>query len=236
MNRYYTEEEMIFLKENYKKLSNKELAKSLNRSEKSINNKLYSMNLYKQKWTKEEMIFLEENAERGDRYLARSLNKSIASIRSKRTRMRIKSYRDLSASEVAKILKIDTKAVIRWKEFGLKMKKNDPSKISSPYKIKFEALIKFLKENKELWNANNVDLHGLGKEEKWLVEKRKEDLKRIWFRNWTKEEDARLIFLRNKGKSCADIGKELRRNTNAVSKRYCKLYYERKKKGEVNAI
>ena len=232
----WTEEEIEFLKENYKNMNNKEIAKNLNRSETAVNNKLFIMNLCKKKWSKTEMEFLENNAERGDKYLAKRLNRSISSIRSKRRRMRITTYKDLSAREVGEILKTDTKTIIRWKKIGLKMRKNNPKKLYSPYKIKMKDLLKFLKENQDLWNANNVDLYGLGKEEQWIIDKRKEDYKKIWFKRWSKEDDNRLIFLRNQGKTCVEIGAELGRNANAISKRYCKLYKERIKKGEVNAI
>lgn len=232
----WTEEEIKFLKENYRELESKEIAKKLNRSISSIRNKLFYLDINKKKWTKKEIEFLQEHIENTDKYLAKKLNRSIKSIKRKKHGMKLKDYTILTASEVGRILKVDAKTITRWKVLGLKMKKNNPEKISSPFRIKIDELIKFLKANQDLWNASKLDLYALGIEPKWLVEKRKKDYKKIQFRNWTKEEDARLIFLRNQDKSCIEIGKELGRTKDAVSKRYCKLYYERKKKGEINAI
>lgn len=235
MSGKWSKDELKFLKENYRKLEGKEIAKKLNRSESSIRNKLFYLKINKKKWTKKEIEFLEENIERTDRYLSKKLNRSIKSIKRKKHGMKLKDYTILTASEVARILKVDVKTIIRWNKLGLKMKKNNPEKVCSPFRIKTDELLKFLKKNQKLWNASKLDLYALGVEPKWLIEKRKEDYKKIWFKKWTKEEDARLIFLRNQGKGCIDIGKELGRTSEAISKRYCKLYYERKK-GEVNAI
>ncbi|WP_297639659.1 hypothetical protein [uncultured Clostridium sp.] len=231
----WTNEEIEFLKKNYRKLESKEIAKKLNRTEKSVQSKLYELKLNKKKFSEEEIKFIEDNIERSDEYLAKKLNRDKISIHRKVLRLKLERTNIVNASEVARILKVDTKTITRWKEKGLTMTKNNPKKINSPLKIRINSLLIFLGKNQDIWDSSKLDLYGLGIEPKWLIEKRKKDLKKIGYRCWSKIDDSRMIMLRNRGVSCKEVARELNRTENAISKRYAKLYNERKR-GEVNAI
>ena len=67
----------------------------------------------------------------------------------------------------------------------------------------------------------------LGKEPKWVAEKRKLDFinpNKKSIRKWTKEDDEKLIFMCNSGKySCHEIAETLNRSRQAISSRASKL-------------
>lgn len=93
--------------------------------------------------------------------------------------------------------------------------------------ININSFWKWAEENKEIIDFSNTKENFLGKEPKWVAEKRKLDFinpNKKSIRKWTKEDDERLIFMCNSGKySCHEIAETLNRSRQAISSRASKL-------------
>lgn len=152
----------------------------------------------------------------------------------------IKKVNEMSATEVSKILNVDVKTVLRWKDKGLPMKAKSKA-YRSPRIISFKSLLAFLKSHQSLWDSTKVELYALGLETEWLKEKRKMDYKKKIEsgnanKKWSKLEEERLIFLRNKNLSLKEISELMGRSEKALSRKYCKLYKEELRKVKNDAI
>lgn len=86
----WTNEEIEFLKKNYKIYSIKELSEILGKSLYQIESKKISLRLYKIKvWEDEEVEFLKKNKEKSLYCLSMKLNRSIAAIKAKKRKHKI---------------------------------------------------------------------------------------------------------------------------------------------------
>lgn len=87
---FWTSEEITYLKDNYKLLEINELEKKLNKSLYQINLMLIELNMItKKKWTEAELQFLENNLQENSSWLANHLNRSVASVKSKKRVLRL---------------------------------------------------------------------------------------------------------------------------------------------------
>jgi hypothetical protein len=86
--RLWRNDEITFIQNNWKELTDKKMAKKINRSIDSVRKKRQEINLRKKpqrRWSNKELIFLKENyKEMTDRKLAKKLDKPIYTIQNKR--------------------------------------------------------------------------------------------------------------------------------------------------------
>ncbi len=83
--RFWTEQEIEFLKENYRKLPAIEVAKILNRKVRDIFQKTHRLNLEgKRHWTEEEIKVLRDTIHLTSKETAKLLNRSVGSVDAKR--------------------------------------------------------------------------------------------------------------------------------------------------------
>ncbi|MGL5208415.1 hypothetical protein [Cetobacterium sp.] len=86
----WTIEEIEYLKSNYSFISLKKLGKKLDKSEYQINLMLTKLNLLeKRSWTQKELNFLKQNLNKSSISLANQLKRSVASIKSKKRRLKL---------------------------------------------------------------------------------------------------------------------------------------------------
>lgn len=100
----------------------------------------------------------------------------------------------LVACQVSKILKVDLKTLKLWNvKYNFPMEKKTLRK-RYRYLINLEDLMKWLENNKEIWDASRVEVYALTYEPQWLQEKRKYDYHhRSKLKKWTKEEDKKVL-------------------------------------------
>ncbi len=106
----WTKEEEQWLKENYQKFSNKELAEKFGVSETSIQKKLASLGLTRQqqkKWTKEDEEFLKENYESMSiEELAKKFNVTPLAVKKKLARLGLSKRSKKRTSEQTEVIKV----------------------------------------------------------------------------------------------------------------------------------
>lgn len=110
-NNFFTEKEDEIIKLNKGKLTNKDIAKLLGRSESSIKNRSARLGLNKKpsrKFTQEEEDFIRDNFLKMEySQIAKTLDRSLVSIRTKINNMGLKKYSDSWTEEEDKLL-LDT--------------------------------------------------------------------------------------------------------------------------------
>ena len=105
----WTDEQLIFLKENHAELTGLEISKVLGRSVDSVRGKASELGLKKtRKWTKEEEEFLKNNYEKmTDRELGESLNRTTKSIDPRMRKLNLKRNIDLSGKTFGRLLVVN---------------------------------------------------------------------------------------------------------------------------------
>ena len=184
-------------------------------------------------WTPEEYQYLEEN---WGKYtipqLAKKLNRSNQAVRIKIVRRglgrAVNNANCLNARQTSDLMGVDIHTVTDYwiAKCGLKSKLKAPYGEKNQYFIDFEDLIKWLKNNQNLWDSRKIEIYALGKEFDWLVHKRKSDIKipKRRFQKWTANEDAVLIKLFKTGKyTYKQIGEAINRSENSVERRISRL-------------
>ena len=129
--------------------------------------------------------------------------------------------------DIAKLLNVDHCVVMRWiNKRGLKARKRVMNK-DKRIQIEHNTLYEWLKENQNLWNASKLEEMALGKEEEWLIEKRKKD-KSYQNKNITylKEEDEKIIKLYMRGLTDFQISEKMNRSFYGIKHRVKKLRNE----------
>lgn len=164
--------------------------------------------MHYKRWSENEIEYLKINW--GDKSLiaiARKLGRTQKAVLSKKYELNLCSLDNtVTVTEVSRLLNIDKKRIFKWREKGLKIAKNN--KFKGRTKINFFSLVEFLKNNQDLWDSRKVELYALGKEYKWLKEKRENDKFRPISKKWTKYEELKLKNLKAKGLNVKEILKE----------------------------
>lgn len=177
----------------------------------------------KRKWTIEEEEMLKELwGKVVPKSIAKRLNRTETSIiiRAKRLNLGPFCQEYLTFNNIADLLGLDPHCISdTWKSKGLKYKK-----YKNKYLVKVENLLKFMKENQDLWDSRKLEPLIFGKEPKWLKEKRELDKTKPKnkFVKWTPTQDNMLITYLRKY-NYEEIGKMLGRSTNSVERRVARL-------------
>ena len=100
-NRIWTEEEIKYLKENYAKLSAKEIAKNLKRTKNAIKTKVMKLKINKRIWTAAEIKYIKENYSLLKPVkIANKLNRSLGGIINIANKLGLENYKDWSDEEL----------------------------------------------------------------------------------------------------------------------------------------
>ena len=193
------------------------------------------------RWTKEELAYLEERADSMSTYaIAKALNRSYSAVNMKANREGIPLFNNatemLSTYAISNMMGIEARAVRRWHRHGLKYKK-----IHSRQMHKQENLIKFLRDNQELWDATRGDLY-IVSSYPWFKEKYQKDLAKKkanpnQTKNWSKTDEHTLVHLRDKGWSYKRLAERYGHSESACRQKYCAIKrMEREKCEEVGAV
>ncbi len=180
----WTDEELAFLRENWGKLPRAEIARRLGRSIPSINIKAGALDLRRKKpprWTPEEVRFLRENWGRLTiRQLAKRLNRTEHGILVKSKRLKLGPIQDKSCftkHEICGLLGVDHRKVERWIEAGLLKAKvaktgREWGKSKGITEVKPQELLRFLRENQDLWDTRTAgDIMKAVRKKELLAEK-----------------------------------------------------------------
>lgn len=188
------------------------------------------------KWTKEDEFLLESMwGNKNMSYLCKKFNRSKNAIVLKARALNLgKAYDSglyLLVTQVGDMLGYSATVVVNWiTKYGLPAKKKILIE-SERYFIDEGKLVKWLKENQNLWNANNLQLNAFGAkvENDWLKEKRKKDINRKKkCERFSKGEIEFLILEYNKGKTYNQIAKCLGRTKFSVKEKARQLQREKK--------
>lgn len=181
-------------------------------------------------WTKEEENFLIENwGVLSIPQIANKLNKTEKAISMKKHRLKLGPFIEngdyISGNELFKTLGYSNpRSVLNktiWKDNGFPMfnKKINTKRVKCVNVNKFWL---WAKKNQDLLDFSGYTQYALGKEPKWVNEKRiKDRQKRKYIESkWTQKEDEYLIFLVNQFKyTCKEISDKLNRSENAIHHR-----------------
>ena len=243
MDNLFIEKEVELLK----KLSNKhhysDIAKIMNKTENDIYMFAKKHNIpiikHERKWTKEEeskLIDLWGNVDIIN--ISKELNKPIFSIKIKVSKMgldaiMIDNHDLLSISDISDLFNVPRKRIINnWKNLGLKINMKGINSHYSYYVIKWEDLIKFLENNQNEWDSNDLKENVIGIEPDWLFIKRQKDKKEnpLWHRVWIEEDIVEIYNLFKRGKNYEEISlltdrnfemiKHLLKNSGYILKEY----------------
>ena len=182
------------------------------------------------KWTPEEIAYLNKYMGNKTVYeLAKALHRTRSSIKSKTISM---GYRGgfigntelYTMKDVAALTGMTKDQIsITWQIHGLPVKHQGMFvTVTEP------QLLKFMKNNPNLWDKSKCDAHFFGKYP-WFRESGDRKVNRVW----TEIEDQRLIFLRNKGLTYKQIGEQIGRLEDAIRSR---LHKQKTKRGEFYEI
>lgn len=191
------------------------------------------------RWTKEEMEYLEKYwGSYTVSFIAKKLNRTEYAVLRKSKAMKLggcyTATDHLSMNNVSKIMGVSYKAVRdTWVKKGLYFRKKALRNLLVSY-IKQDCLLKWLKENTDVWDSRNVvDTHFFSGCD-WFEEKCKEDSKKPVKRNrpWTALDDNTLISLIRKGHTYPEIAEAIQRSESSVGTRVMRL----KKQGKLPPI
>lgn len=182
------------------------------------------------KWTPEEIAYLHKYMGYKTVYeLAKSLHRTRSSVKSKSISLGYKggfigNTELYTMRDVAALTGMTKDQIsITWQRNGL------PVKHQGMFVTVSESqLLKFMKNNPNLWDKSKCDAHFFGKYA-WFRESGERKVNRVW----TEYEDQRLKFLRSKGLTYKQIGDQIGRTEDAIRSR---LHKQKMKRGEFYEI
>ena len=227
---YWTEEEILQLKELAPRLHYKKIAKKLNKTSNAVYLKARKLNITLiqsgRKWTKEEEEKLKEEwGNRKVELIAKEMQRTVFSLRVKAVRMKLgamilNNTDVLLLSDISELLNV-TEDMVRnsWLKKGLKMIDVAVTKNKSYKAVTIEDLMEFLRVNQEIWDSKNLERNILGLEPVWLQEKRKNDLDKTYktYNFWTEEEKKEAIFWLKQGNDYEFIAEKVKHSAGAVA-------------------
>ena len=185
------------------------------------------------RWTQEEMDFLEDKwGVIGVNAIAKQLNRPVKGIITKAERMQLGGAYDsyLTTNKIAEMFGIHRQTVLRNWIYGYGLKATStPFRRQRVHRIKMEELVEWLEANQDKWSSVNLELHALGEEYDWLVEKRKRDANpTVKSGDWTMKEYNQLIEWSDAGVPLSEIAIRLNRTYYSV-RRKRQWYLDKKK-------
>ena len=140
----------------------------------------------------------------------------------------------VTKSEVTKALGINERKLQSWVKRGLPAHR---SKTNRTYGLMYDVdeLLRFMERHQDDYDGSQVDESFFYQLPTWLREKRQADLSRgkeNRKKNWTNEEDRRLMRLFLAGMTDKELSRELKRSEQAIRSRRFILGLSRKQAGE----
>jgi hypothetical protein len=173
--------------------------------------------------------------------ISQKLKRSVGSVQRKIERMKLSRSTefagDLTASALAKLLKVDVHTVRLWiKKYELPHQRRIVGYEREYIFIEPSSFWEWAKTHQSLINFCKIEKNAIPPEPEWLDEARTRDYYSIPQKNhqlWTDEEDKLIWHLfYERGYSQEKIGKEVKRSKRAVQKRLSEL---RKQKRKIDA-
>lgn len=185
-------------------------------------------------WTKEDLDYLEAswgNIKKPVRAIAKKLQKSELAVIQKAIEIglggaKTAAEEHMTMNQVHLALKVDTKTIKGWvKEYGLHFTRATVALKQENLLIKKTALLKWLKQHQDLWDATKVEEFILGQEPGWLKEKRKRDREEASRQlpragePWTDEEQRKMVDYYRLGYKIKEIAAKLGRTEGSLYQR-----------------
>lgn len=231
MRKEWTKDEVEFLINNYRDMPFKKLVEELQRSESSVRDKAYRLELKSgRNWTEKELEYFTENWGTVSLLtMAKRLGRSVDSLRNKAHRLDLGPFLDNGEYVTLNQLFIclgrgKSYSYVRdqWANRGLPVKRKRVAK-NSFLVIYLDDFWDWAETNQTLIDFSRLEEGILGKEPDWLKEQRKSDIQmrqRYKTDPWTAAEDLeleRLVKLHRYG--YREISMKLRRTEGAVKRR-----------------
>lgn len=183
----------------------------------------------RREWKIDEIVYLEEHIgvykiETIAKKMGRSLNSVVMKINRLGLANTKKQTGLITIGELARHLKVDRNTVKGWvQNHELPCTKKITRYNKRFYFIDPLDFWKWAEVHKDKVQFSKIEPRVLLPEPDWVEKERQKDLqtdKKRVYKNWTTEEDKRLLELRNKGLTYKEIGKIMNRSAYSVEHRY----------------
>lgn len=199
---------------------------------------------HNREWTKEEFEILYKNVGRKNvPAIAKEINRKATAVYYMMDKIGLTNIKDctykITLNQLAKIIKIDNRAIKRWIDTGLLKAKYKALLFTGKcYFIDINDFWKFAEKNKSLLNFKKIERKALIPEPNWLDDAVKNETKRKKHRDiWTNEEDIQLQALFYKLLSYDEIARIMNRTYSSIAhriNRLCLTKFKIKRQNEVN--
>ncbi|MBQ8994149.1 MAG: winged helix-turn-helix transcriptional regulator [Turicibacter sp.] len=235
----WTEYELAIIQEEYVTANLDELAEKLGRTRTAIKHRATMLGVKRRVfWSDEELEYLHQWwGIKKPKVIAEMINRSEEAVLKKASEegLGTRVGDGYTATELAHLLGVSKHRVCVFiNKYGLVAKKNRSLKRKT-YCIKEKEIIKFLRDNQELWDSRkltvNIFLQKNKKNPEWFEEKLKKDRQGESYKEinyWSPREDKVLLDLFFKGYTQKEIAEELGRSWGAVNHRIKRLNWGRK--------
>lgn len=235
----WTEDELAIIREEYATANLDELAEKLGRTRTAIKHRATMLGVKRRVfWSDEELEYLHQWwGIKKPKVIAEMINRSEEAVLKKASEegLGTRVGDGYTATELAHLLGVSKHRVCVFiNKYGLVAKKNRSLKRKT-YCIKEKEIIKFLRDNQELWDSRkltvNIFLQKNKKNPEWFEEKLKKDRQGESYKEinyWSPSEDKILLDLFFKGYTQKEIAEELGRSWGAVNHRIQRLNWGRK--------
>lgn len=231
----WTAEEEQYIRDNWERLSDTDMADHLGRTEKSVHNRRCALGLHRRQrptsWSENEVDFLELHwGSWPSIKIARHLNRSNVAVVQKARTLGLYDQMNqgdmLSLAADTQMLGLKNTRIIRnWIENeGLRARRMHLSmgkgkEDQKHYVIKTQDFLTWLQAHPDRWDSRKIPLYGLGIEYPWLQEKRIADghpAKQPVKRFWTDTEKSYLAMQIGRGIPYSAVAKTLGRSIKSV--------------------
>lgn len=236
MYRKWTQEEVKYLKLNFKTADLKTIEKYLGRTATAIHAKAERVGLFKRKWTDEEVEYLQDKwGTISIKTIAKNLGRTVAAIKMKSQKIGLSDARfcfeGITLKQLAEATNISYSTYQNWvKSYDFPIKKKV---FAQTYKVKvvyYNDFWEWAEKNKQMINFSRFEKGILGPEPAWVDEKRTADfiklrkIKKSFNNAWTKEEDNILKGMLNAYQyTYPEISQRLNRSEGAIKRRILDL-------------
>lgn len=232
--------EIDYLKEKYQTQSVEKTAKALNRTASGVSSKASALSIAKRnnsrhrKWTQKELEYLEDSwGTISIESIATNLGRTKDAVQLKANRIGLGAFLEagdyITLNQLRKELRGTytggNYTVIQWIEKGIPIM-TKKVKNSSFQVINLDEFWIWAERNRTTIDFSQLEENTLGKEPEWLLDQRKADKERCFFKTtpWTKDEDRKLEIMLNEYKyTYRELSLKLRRTEGAIKRRMIDL-------------
>lgn len=195
----------------------------------------------RKEWTAEEIDFLQDQiGVYKITTIAKKMNRSRNSVIMKINRLGLSNTKKetglLTIGELARQIKVDRNTVKGWVEkHGLQCTRKIPRDAKRFYFVDPADFWKWAEVHKDKVSFSKIEPYSILPEPSWVENERQKDLeitKKRAYRNWTIEEDKRLLEYKNQGFTYKEIGQIMNRSTHSIEHRFKRMNWM--KEVEVN--